>query len=453
MNNNIIDVNINDITIGKRIRKDMGDLDELAQVIDDGLLQPIGITPDYELVFGERRLRAYRDVLGRDTIPARIVDVKSVLMGQIAENTMRKDYTPSERVAIVDALRSYKHGGDRKSDQALNRDVENLTVDQAAKLAGLGGKDGYRRVKSVLNNGIPELIAAMESRKLSVAAADSISKLPPEDQKESVRRGKIVKARDPNDFYPTPTYVTEALLQVEDFGRQVWEPACGDGAISRVLDAAGYEVISSNLIDRGYGEVGNFLTSDRKVESIVTNPPFDKDDEFVRKALESSTHKVAMLLPVTFLEGPKRVKWLRETPLKTVHTFASRVNLCKNGEEGRKNGRFVFAWFVWEHGHSGPPTISWIEGKTEKELSAAPSSGETNFPVPVVETVPLPPPEINTVLKGDCRALIPLLPDTSINLCLAARPMLSRGTSIIPACRRRRIPNSPPSGWTGWSRS
>ncbi len=101
-NYKIIEVKISDIKIGKRHRKDMGDIDGLSESIDEtDLLQPIGITPDYKLVFGLRRLCAYRDVMKRETIPARIVDVQSVLHGQFAENIMRKEYTVSERVAIV----------------------------------------------------------------------------------------------------------------------------------------------------------------------------------------------------------------------------------------------------------------------------------------------------------------------------------------------------------------
>jgi ParB-like chromosome segregation protein Spo0J len=89
----------------------MGDLEGLAQSIKDGLLHPIGITPDHELIFGERRLRAYRDVLRRETIPARIIDVPSIVLGQITENTMRKNFTPSELVAVVETVRGFSHGG------------------------------------------------------------------------------------------------------------------------------------------------------------------------------------------------------------------------------------------------------------------------------------------------------------------------------------------------------
>ena len=152
---NVKQVSISDIKITDRIRKEHGDLNELATSISEGLLQPIGITSQEVLVFGERRLLAARDILGWKKIPARIVDVESVLHGQFAENLMRKEYTVSERVAIVEAMRSFKHGGDRRSDQARKCDDENLTVDEAAKLAGLGGKDGYTRARTVLSKGVP----------------------------------------------------------------------------------------------------------------------------------------------------------------------------------------------------------------------------------------------------------------------------------------------------------
>ena len=78
---------IADIRIGERHRKDLGDLSGLAESIkSEGLLQPIGITPDHVLVFGERRLRAVRDILGMTDIECRIVEVTSIAAGEYAEN-------------------------------------------------------------------------------------------------------------------------------------------------------------------------------------------------------------------------------------------------------------------------------------------------------------------------------------------------------------------------------
>ena len=182
MNKNISDITISDIKIEDKHRKEMGDLEGLAKSIEEiGLLQPIGVTPKHELVFGERRLRAYRDVMKREAIPARIVEVESVLHAQIAEDVMRKDYTISERVAIVDALRSYKHGGDRRSQQARKCDDE-LTVDTAAKRSGLGGKDGFARAKKVIDNGVPELVQKMDKGEIAVSAASKLADADSETQ-------------------------------------------------------------------------------------------------------------------------------------------------------------------------------------------------------------------------------------------------------------------------------
>lgn len=78
------------------------------------------------------------------------------------------------------------------------------------------------------------------------------------------------------EFYPTPPEATRALLSVEQFDGSIWEPACGDGAISKVLIEAGYKVVSTDLIERGYAKGGyDFLKSSTPLaKNIVTNPPY-----------------------------------------------------------------------------------------------------------------------------------------------------------------------------------
>lgn len=424
MNDEIIEVAVSDIQIERRFRKDHGDVDALARLIEEGdLLQPIGVTVDLRLVFGERRLRAYRDVLKRDTIPARIVNPASVELAQIDENVGRKDFTISEKVEIVGFLRGYRHGGDRRSKQARNSRVENMTVEEAVSRAGFKSVDAYSRANRVVENGVPELVKAMDSEEISVSAAAELASL---DEQEQCRllatkrdwtaaeinqikqrptktivggapqpskgpsnpevvepaaptgtlpveqrdgdlgddkqrpdeQAQVGKENDPYNFYPTPAAVTEALLEVEDFGSEVWEPACGGGAISEVLVRHGYEVVSSDIVDRGYGEVEDFFESDRTAECVITNPDFDYSEEFVRTALAKTSYKVAMLLPLTFLTSRGRYELLSSSPLKAVYVFTGRVSLFPrevrtSGGNGRENN----AWFVWEHGYQGSPTI------------------------------------------------------------------------------------------------
>src|ERR1700733_7614208 len=94
------------IRIGDRHRKDFGDIDALAKSIDqEGLLQPVAITPSDELIAGERRMRAWaRSKFREDPIPVYVVDLDEIVRGEWSENSQRKDFTPSEIVSLKRAL-------------------------------------------------------------------------------------------------------------------------------------------------------------------------------------------------------------------------------------------------------------------------------------------------------------------------------------------------------------
>lgn len=168
-----------------------------------------------------------------------------------------------------------------------------------------------------------------------------------------------------NDYYATEPKAVELLLQEEAFCRRVWEPACGEGHISEVLKAHDFDVLSSDLIDRGYGDAGvDFLTipthGDKECD-IITNPPYKYAKEFVEQALAmvAEGHKIAMLLRLTFLEGTKRRELFNTTPPQTVYVSSARLQCAKNGKfEGKS--MVAYAWFVWKKGHYGPTNIKWI---------------------------------------------------------------------------------------------
>jgi hypothetical protein len=173
--------------------------------------------------------------------------------------------------------------------------------------------------------------------------------------------------RETHDFYPTWPAATEALLRVERFDGPIWEPACGDGAMSRVLESAGYNVVSSDLVDRGYGEGGrDFLMEwTPRAPNIVTNPPFRWAIEFTDRALQLTTGKVALFLRLAFLEGIERGRWFPQTPLARTWVMSRRVPFAKGRsvEDGEGAGVIAFAWFVWDHAHSGPPSLGWLDWK------------------------------------------------------------------------------------------
>jgi ParB-like nuclease domain len=106
--NNTPEIPVADIEVGTRHRHDMGDIDALAQNIAEiGLLHPIVVTPAQDgrsrLIAGARRLLAYRK-LGRERIPATVLDLHQIVRGEYAENFFRKAFTPSEFADIADAL-------------------------------------------------------------------------------------------------------------------------------------------------------------------------------------------------------------------------------------------------------------------------------------------------------------------------------------------------------------
>ena len=184
--------------------------------------------------------------------------------------------------------------------------------------------------------------------------------------------GSVNYKRVENDFYATDPQSVMDLLALETFnGDTILEPCCGQGHISKVLEKeTNCKVWSQDLIDRGYGQGGiDFLKADfgdRKYTHVVTNPPYKFAKEFIDKALEVSTDKVAMFLKIQFLEGQARKEWFKNTPLKYVYVFSKRQDPWRDGESlnpktGKKWGSTMcFAWFVWEHGYEGEPIIRWI---------------------------------------------------------------------------------------------
>tara|TARA_R110001592_G_scaffold190717_1_gene436725 strand:- start:18 stop:575 length:558 start_codon:yes stop_codon:yes gene_type:complete len=168
--------------------------------------------------------------------------------------------------------------------------------------------------------------------------------------------------REKDDFYPTPKNATQSLLDRQKFQGNIWECACGNGAMSEVIKENGYDVYSSDLINRGYGETGiDFLKSDRKVDNIVTNPPFNLATEFTLKAFELAKYKVVMLSKISYLEGVKRRELIfNKNKLERVLIFTRRVPFKKESTQKLAAGLMAFGWFIYDVNYNGKPQIDWI---------------------------------------------------------------------------------------------
>lgn len=173
--------------------------------------------------------------------------------------------------------------------------------------------------------------------------------------------------RQCHDYYATEPKATELLLEQEAFALNIWECACGEGHMAKVLEEHGYHVTSTDLVYRGFGsEKSVDFLNERPLGfngDIITNPPYKYALEFVEHALEivKPGRKVAMFLKLQFLEGKSRKQFFLEHPPRTVYVSSSRLICAMNGRfDEITSSAVAYAWFVWEKGFQGAPVIKWI---------------------------------------------------------------------------------------------
>jgi hypothetical protein len=130
-----------------------------------------------------------------------------------------------------------------------------------------------------------------------------------------------------------------------------------------VLEETGCPVLSSDLYDRGYGEVGlDFLRSTRYAENIVTNPPFNCAEGFVASGVKHARRKFALLLRLAFLEGANRARTIfSERPPSRVWVFSERITFYPTGATVKGTGTTAYAWFVWDKDAPGRTELKWLK--------------------------------------------------------------------------------------------
>ena len=188
------------------------------------------------------------------------------------------------------------------------------------------------------------------------------------------------RARADHDFYSTEEgLVTLALLNspagevLRAMYPEIWEPACGTGAISRVLEVEGFLTHNSDIVDRGYGTQLDFLKATAApAKAIVTNPPFtlffDADGRqvpahvkggrrmnghaaFLRQARELGVEFVAMFAKAQFWHAADRLALWDEWPPMAMLPITWRVDFT-----GEKNATMDTQWVVWWSRYQGAPT-------------------------------------------------------------------------------------------------
>lgn len=166
---------IADIRKNGRHRKDLGDIASLADSIKNiGLLHPVVVQPDGTLIAGERRLEAVK-LLGWDKIPVRVIDLPSIVRGEHDENVFRKDFTPSEAVAIGQELEPMEREAAKERMLAgvpQEKFTQGKSLDKVATAVGMS-RPTYQKAKEVIEYAqavnMPELVELMDNKSVDAA--------------------------------------------------------------------------------------------------------------------------------------------------------------------------------------------------------------------------------------------------------------------------------------------
>ena len=192
-------------------------------------------------------------------------------------------------------------------------------------------------------------------------------------ERSNIGRLRIPKKtlRELNNFYATHPSCTRDILREEIFCANIREPFCGVGTMSEVIKGAGYNVASYDIIDRGYGRVGDFfvVSFEKGKFDIISNPPYNENlIEIVIRCIDICKNKVALLLPIRYLSGAERYNELyRKYPPSRVYVYMERICIAKNADFDTYNdagaNKEIYGWFVWEKGFNGTTELRWVHNE------------------------------------------------------------------------------------------
>jgi hypothetical protein len=123
--------------------------------------------------------------------------------------------------------------------------------------------------------------------------------------------------------------------------------------------AAGFEVISTDIVDRGYGRGGHDFLADNATlaDHIITNPPYGParglSAQFVEHALTRTARRDGLYAPAANWEAPQAHQHLMARCCRK-YTFSRRLEMHRGGYAGKKHSpQLDVSWYVFSNEHTG----------------------------------------------------------------------------------------------------
>lgn len=301
-------IEIEKIKIKDRIRKDFGNIQELADDIrDNGLINPPVITPDtYELITGERRIRAMK-LLGYQQIevrPMAVKDAEHQLNLEISENEARKDFSKAERIDYarrlerIESLKAEKRMKAGKVDPSLNSDEGKRTDEIVAHKLGIGGKDTYRKEKYIVDNKdslTQEDFAEWDEGKLSTNKAFQRIK-----EEKKLLEEQVKKLEVTNQNMQNYEKLTEIIPELEDL--------IDTGIVTKDTALA----LMRNLSEMEQKEFIEFIPTDKKYTQKQMDEEIQKYKNRISELVQQKTKTETVEIQVDKPETLTKIKSLEE---------------------------------------------------------------------------------------------------------------------------------------------
>lgn len=276
-------IEISSIIITNRTRKDLGDITSLAESIRSvGLMQPIVINEKNELIDGRRRIEAFVQ-LRKTEIPFYQVNLKQIFLGEFHANSNRKDFTPSERIAISNAVEEYFEGHSRGVGRPRSHTTKSSKVSAATSALTIEN-ERILNLKSSKNNVVNLTTFSSSSlssnHKLTGRVKDNIAKFLGVSRNTLEKEKKIIEAaeRAPEQFGELRKKVDVGKISTDKAFNELQKQVKRNQIVSSARNSASDSHLQ-NGITLLHGDFREHILGipDSSVDLIFTDPPYSKD--------------------------------------------------------------------------------------------------------------------------------------------------------------------------------